>query len=272
MRAREPRKPLKIPAQIRRDGAAVNVTIRNVSSNGMMVSGAALPPPGSEVEIIRGGLELTCRVVWAAADLCGVRTDARIDDVLLERGCFTAPQTGRRRPTDLEASPLVSSSPLLREQSSSVLLRELRRVHAELIGAISALDVLLCRELADRRSFADVRLRLMQASGEKLKLIETAIYPHLERSVSAFDKALLEQLRKESFSLRAESTRHVAAWSPDKIFENWSGYSRASADMRTAMRRRVEKEKTVLYPLLQIGSAGSTPDARFALEPYKEAC
>ena len=272
MKDREPRKPLMIPAQIRRHGAAVNVTIRNVSSHGMMLSGAVLPPPGSEVEIIRGGLELTCRVVWSAADLCGVRTDASVDDILLERGCFTAPKIDRPRPTDVGASPLGSSSPLLRGQRSSVLLRDLRRVHAELIDAISALDVLLRRGLADRRTFADIRLRLMQASGDKLKLLETAIYPHLERSVSAFDKAHLEQLRKESFSLRAESTRHVAAWSPDKIFGNWAGYSRASADIRTAMRRRVEREKTLLYPLLQSGSAGSTPDAPFTFEPYKEAC
>ena len=272
MKAREPRKPLMIPAQIRRDGAAVNVTIRNVSSNGMMLSGAVLPPPGSEVEIIRGGLELTCRVVWSAADLCGVRTDASVDDVLLERGCFTAPKTGRPQPADLRASPLLSSSPLLREQRAFALLNELQRVHAGLIDAISALDVLFCRDLADRPAFAELRLRLMQASGEKLKLIETAIYPHLEQCVSSFDKALLEQLRNESFSLRATSTRHVAAWSLDRIIGDWAGYSRAAADMLTAMRRRVEREKTLLYPLLQSHCAGPKAGAPFSYETYREAC
>lgn len=266
MKAREPRTPLTIPAQVKTDGAPINVTIRNVSSQGMMLSGTVMPSPGSYVEIIRGTLVLAGRVVWSAADLCGVRTHAKINDALLKRGCFKEPQAGEARTSDLGVPNL------LPDEDPSALLRDLRRLHDGLVDAISALQVLLARQVVDRATLAQARLRLTKASGERLKFIETEIHPHLEQWVSPFDRAILEQLRNESFVLRGNSTRHVAAWSLDRIVENWTGYLRASAEMLTAMRRRVEREKTVLYPLLQMASAGSADDASLSCVPYREAC
>src|SRR5689334_22146571 len=72
--AREVRRRVTIPAQIREvpGGPLRSATVHNTSSQGMMISGAAMPTTGRIVEVIRGGLALTGRVVWSAPDRCGI--------------------------------------------------------------------------------------------------------------------------------------------------------------------------------------------------------
>jgi len=46
------------------------------------------------------------------------------------------------------------------------------------------------------------------------------------------------------------TSRHVGSWTIEAITADWDGYRAASAEMRTAMRRRIADEKAILYPLL----------------------
>lgn len=79
MKSREPRQTVLIPAQIRGDSAWSEVCIRNVSSQGMMLEMSRPPAPGCYVELRRANVVVVARVMWAEADRCGLRTQAKVD-------------------------------------------------------------------------------------------------------------------------------------------------------------------------------------------------
>lgn len=87
MTNREPRKTTFIQARVLTDAGWCDATIRNLSSGGMMIEmpGGA-PRRGSYVELRRATSVLVGRVIWSAANRCGVSTRERIDIAALERG------------------------------------------------------------------------------------------------------------------------------------------------------------------------------------------
>lgn len=84
---REPRKTTFIQARVLTDAGWCDAIIRNLSSRGAMIEMAGgAPPRGTYVELRRATSVLIGRVIWAAANRCGISTRERIDVAALERG------------------------------------------------------------------------------------------------------------------------------------------------------------------------------------------
>src|SRR3569623_1927072 len=62
-----------LAAVLKGSAFSVPVRIRNMSSTGALVEGAAMPDGGSSVRLIRGSLMIPADVVWSAAGRCGLR-------------------------------------------------------------------------------------------------------------------------------------------------------------------------------------------------------
>lgn len=76
MKDRPPRKNLLLAASIEAEGLKVQVRIRNLSENGAMLDGSALPRPGTLMTLRRTEIEVGARVVWQSEGRCGVAFDA----------------------------------------------------------------------------------------------------------------------------------------------------------------------------------------------------
>lgn len=74
-RDRSPRKNLLLAATIEADGLKVPVRIRNLSQDGAMVDGSALPRPGTRVLLRRADIEIGARVIWLGDGRCGIAFD-----------------------------------------------------------------------------------------------------------------------------------------------------------------------------------------------------
>ena len=67
-----------IAAVLHAPGGANAVRIRNMSRGGALLDGPVLPPAGTAVTLMRGGLRATGEIVWSAGGRCGVRLDASL--------------------------------------------------------------------------------------------------------------------------------------------------------------------------------------------------
>lgn len=82
---REARTPVRVTARMRVDDRWQDVSIRNVSSRGMMLSAEAPPPAGAYIEIRKQMMVVVARAVWVRDGFFGIRTQDRVDlDELLE--------------------------------------------------------------------------------------------------------------------------------------------------------------------------------------------
>ena len=76
MRA-EARTNLFVMAKLAAGGSVCTVKVRNISSGGALVEGAALPPPGTPCRLIRGDISLEAQIVWLQASRVGLQCHGR---------------------------------------------------------------------------------------------------------------------------------------------------------------------------------------------------
>ncbi len=129
------------------------------------------------------------------------------------------------------------------------MLAELREAHETLLNGIQELEDATHAPAPDPSVLAAIRWRLSRASGQRRRLIEQAC-TRLREGASPGVAAAIDRLRQNSAEMLAASSRHVGGWTIDHIVADWEGYRAASTAMRAAMRRRIEREKSTLYPLL----------------------
>ena len=79
MITRTPRHLSLIGARMWHDSRWVDVTIRNISSHGLLVYADDPPPPGTQIEIRRGAHVIIGRTVWRHEGDFGVRTLDALD-------------------------------------------------------------------------------------------------------------------------------------------------------------------------------------------------
>lgn len=79
MKNRETRKSVVVKARMRVGNEWSDVSIRNVSSRGMMLCSEVVPPPGAYLEIRKAMMVVVARAVWARDGFFGVRTQDSID-------------------------------------------------------------------------------------------------------------------------------------------------------------------------------------------------
>lgn len=73
------RASLYLAASLYCDGLASPVKIRNISSTGALVEGAAMPSTGSLVQLVRGNSIVHSLVAWTADGKCGLKFSGSVD-------------------------------------------------------------------------------------------------------------------------------------------------------------------------------------------------
>jgi hypothetical protein len=130
------------------------------------------------------------------------------------------------------------------------MLHDLKAIHAELRHAIAELESILSRPAPQDELLSAARLRLSRLSSRRRSMIECQIFPLLH-DVASEPARQIADLRLETASLLVKSSQHIGQWTMRAIAADWSGYQRASADMRASMLDRIRREAAILYPLLE---------------------
>lgn len=104
MRKREPRRAVLLPARMRTGSGWVDVSIRNISTRGLLVRSGHAVRRGTYVEIRRDAHIIVGRAVWSSGDHFGVLAQDRMDvDAIVARPAladYRPPQDRRHRPRD----------------------------------------------------------------------------------------------------------------------------------------------------------------------------
>jgi hypothetical protein len=138
-------------------------------------------------------------------------------------------------------------------QWNLALLSQLKALHDELRLAIAELATEVGKSAPDLERLPMVRLNLNRLSGRRKSLIECSIAPLLHDAFPE-DARRIADLRYESAGIAVATSTHIARWTMRQIVSDWPGYQRASAEMRRAMLRRIDREAAVFYPLLEAES------------------
>jgi hypothetical protein len=134
------------------------------------------------------------------------------------------------------------------------LLAELRRAHEDMADGIAQMEQATATAEPDSSRYPQARWRLSLASRTGRALVEK-ICKELQPGMTAADAEQLHRLQQEELNGLHASARHVQNWTMTTIAQDWDGYRAASAEIRTAMRTRIEREKAVLYAFLQRAGA-----------------
>lgn len=140
MTNREPRKTTFIQARVLTDAGWCDAIIRNLSSRGAIIEMAGgAQPRGSYVELRRSTSVLIGRVIWTAANRCGISTRERIDVAALERGKgegAVAAGGDRRRLPRRDAASGHDAATLRRRIEAAVLAAALGIASLTLAGTV----------------------------------------------------------------------------------------------------------------------------------------
>jgi hypothetical protein len=95
------------------DTAIGTVRIRDLSANGALLEGDALPPVGAAFVLKRQALQVRGTVVWNAGARCGVRFEGIISvpDWVAGHGSGTGPARGQARVDDIQAAVRAGMTP-----------------------------------------------------------------------------------------------------------------------------------------------------------------
>lgn len=136
------------------------------------------------------------------------------------------------------------------------MLNELQRLHALILVSLEQLDELTVHARPPMDRLPAVRLALTRASRARTLLLKHK-YDQLILLAPAQQKAGIEALKVEGAANLAISTQHIGAWTLREIAARWPDYCAASGAMRSAMRKTVQKEAALIYPLLSISPGRS---------------
>lgn len=136
MKRREPRLPVLINARMRVTVSWADVSIRNISSRGMMLEMPAPPPRGTYIEIARGPLRITARVVWTEGSRCGLQTRERIDLGSLAHGREPEPAAEAYAPSPSAAPRRRVDQNVARNQARATEFAVILLFAGALIGAL----------------------------------------------------------------------------------------------------------------------------------------
>jgi len=131
------------------------------------------------------------------------------------------------------------------------LKTQFEEAHAAVLHELAALERITAASTPDRAALAATRLRLSRASTRRVQLLDGTILPRLLGTAAPPEAKTLVELRGALAAARTRSSEHVVRWTLDQAVKDWAGYCRASAELRAAMRAQIERERTVVGPLLR---------------------
>lgn len=134
------------------------------------------------------------------------------------------------------------------KRDANAVLADLRELHRELTEEIGNMERVVTTAVPELPVYTRTRWRLSSASRRRSQVVNEAIalLPSSGRALSSAVAALT----RDGAMLARMSSEHTQRWSLEATLADWSGYGRASGDIRLAMRRRIQQEKATLYPLL----------------------
>ncbi|MBO9623014.1 MAG: hypothetical protein J7500_09920 [Sphingomonas sp.] len=135
-------------------------------------------------------------------------------------------------------------------------MADLREHHRRILELLDELEALTAQSTPDESALAALRYKLSRASGARRKLIET-LCACFESELPAASVQPVRALRASVGRVMTHSAEHVGSWGMHDIVRDWSGYCHASFNMRRAMREQINRERMVLYPL--IDAVDATP-------------
>ena len=161
----EGRSNVFLTAALETGAGTTPVRIRNLSSVGALVDGAAFPPAGTKVRLLRGHLKADGEIVWQEKTNCGIRFDHAVTviDWVQRPG-----HSGQQRVDGIVAA-IRNSDPVPRD------LQQVREADETLAAISRALDQ-ICERLArtpDMSIELGEELLRLDAIGQSLRKIAT---------------------------------------------------------------------------------------------------
>jgi hypothetical protein len=80
---REPRYTLLLCVKLLTPRGLMPARLRDLSLSGAMIEGADLPPPGANLFLLRGHLEISARVAWRRGDQAGLEFHVPLSEAQL---------------------------------------------------------------------------------------------------------------------------------------------------------------------------------------------
>jgi len=135
------------------------------------------------------------------------------------------------------------------------LLNQLKDVHEEVRATIKGLAEVLADANPDTQALSRIRMKLTRATGKWRTFVQCTVLPELTQ-VTPDQARLLAEMRSEAAEFAITKSTHISRWSTRVTEGDIAGYRRASADMRSALLARLDREAAILYPLLKDKAAG----------------
>lgn len=129
------------------------------------------------------------------------------------------------------------------------LLHELSAAHEAVLAAMATMSQVTDQE-SDTLAYTKARYRISSA-GLRRRQIFQRICAHLTERVSDEDTDALRKVQEVDRELSSASAAHISRWIPSEVEGDWSGYCAASRQIREQMKRELEAERRLLFPILE---------------------
>ena len=147
------------------------------------------------------------------------------------------------------------------------ILADLQNAHARILTCMREMTKATAKPGPDKIAYTTARFRLSEASFARRLVLQSA-FDFLFSRASLSDRQVISRLRVADLELAQQTSLHVNRWTPEKVLLDWGSYCRASNDLRHAILKQVELERTMLYPLLH--KHGSRPRREIRLIPIQQ--
>lgn len=147
----------------------------------------------------------------------------------------------------MPASARVSQA---RVTDARALLRDWDDAVRELAGCFGELEKILARPGPEPAALTSVRLRI---AGLRLSRgsLASDVSTLLSGSLSDADEAMLQDLHRSHRTMLQIAAAHTGKWTLAAIAGNWAEYRRATRELILRWVAKVERERRLLYPLVQ---------------------
>jgi hypothetical protein len=132
---------------------------------------------------------------------------------------------------------------------SWAILADLQNAHIRLTASIKNLAKITAQPCCDKIEYSAVRFRVSEASLARRITFRAACDYLLEVAAPA-DQQTISRLRSADADLAKYASQHVQRWTTASVDLDWKGYCVSSKEMRGALLKQIELERSMLYPLL----------------------
>ena len=130
------------------------------------------------------------------------------------------------------------------------LICELEAAYRSLDRCIAEMDVATAAAQPDMALLATARFKISQASNARRLLVQEASRQLLV-DASADRVSAVRALQRETTGYFRASTEHIREWPPAAIVADWPAYQESSRAIRAKMKRGIQAEQQLLFPLLR---------------------